>query len=189
MITLGWDEQTRVSLVPRATAYFIAQGSFQKTVLFIQDCCKKVPETGGLNNRSLSSHTSGGCKSEIKVVVGFVPPKGSERRIHSRPLCLAWRWLSSPYVFRSSFFFVTKLPLHLRTSVISDKGPPYWFHGFPKWLSGKESAWQETPVPTLGQEDPLEKEMAAHSSILAWKIPWSEEPGELQSMGLQKSWT
>ena len=52
MITLGWDEQTRISLVPRATAYFIAQGSFQKTVLFIQDCCKKVPETGGLNNRS-----------------------------------------------------------------------------------------------------------------------------------------
>ena len=77
---------------------------------------------------------------------------------------------------------MTKLPLHLRTSVISDKGPPYWFHGLPRWLSGKESAWQETPVPTLGQEDPLEKEMAAHSSILAWKIPWSEEPGELQSM-------
>ena len=39
------------------------------------------------------------------------------------------------------------------------------------------------------QEDPLEKEMAAHSSILAWEIPWTEEPGELQSMGLQKSRT
>ena len=90
------------------------------------------------------------------------------------------------HVFTSSFFFVTKLPLHLRISVVSDKGPPYWFHGLPRWLSGKESAWQETLVPTLGQEDPLEKEMAAHSSLLAWKIPWTEEPGKLQSMGLEK---
>ena len=48
---------------------------------------------------------------------------------------------------------------------------------------------QETQVPSLGQEDPLEKEMATYSSILAWKISWTEEPGRLQSMGLQKSWT
>ena len=41
-------------------------------------------------------------------------------------------------------------------------------------------------VPSLGQEDPLEKEMAAHSSILAEKIPWTEEPGGLQSMLLQR---
>ena len=46
---------------------------------------------------------------------------------------------------------------------------------------------QRTQVQSLGQEDPLEKEMAAHSSILAWKIPWTEEPGRLQSMGLQES--
>ena len=44
----------------------------------------------------------------------------------------------------------------------------------------------ETWVRALGQEDPLEKEMATHSSILAWKIPWMEEPGRLQSMGLQR---
>ena len=43
-------------------------------------------------------------------------------------------------------------------------------------------AMQETWVPFLGQEDPLEKEMATHSSILAWKIPWMEEPGRLQSL-------
>ena len=42
---------------------------------------------------------------------------------------------------------------------------------------------------SLGWEDPLEKEMATHSSIPAWKIPWTEEPGRLQSMGLQKSQT
>ena len=44
----------------------------------------------------------------------------------------------------------------------------------------------ETWVRFLGWEDPLEKEMAAPSSILAWEIPWTEEPGELQSMGLQR---
>ena len=47
----------------------------------------------------------------------------------------------------------------------------------------------ETLVQSLGREDPLEKEMATHSSILAWEIPWTEEPGGLQSMGLQKSQT
>ena len=45
---------------------------------------------------------------------------------------------------------------------------------------------QETPVQSLVREDPLEKEMATHSCILAWEIPWTEEPGGLQSMGLQK---
>ena len=44
----------------------------------------------------------------------------------------------------------------------------------------------KTQVRSLDQKDPLEKEMATHSSILAWKIPWMEEPGGLQSMGLQK---
>ena len=48
-------------------------------------------------------------------------------------------------------------------------------------------AMQETWVQFLGQEDPLEKRMAAHSSILAWRIPWTEEPGRLQSIGLQES--
>ena len=46
-------------------------------------------------------------------------------------------------------------------------------------------AVEETQVLSVGWEDPLEKEMAIHSSILAWKIPWTEEPGRLQSMGLQ----
>ena len=44
----------------------------------------------------------------------------------------------------------------------------------------------ETWVQSLDQEDPLEKEMATHSSILAWGIPWTEEPGGLQTMGLQR---
>ena len=45
---------------------------------------------------------------------------------------------------------------------------------------------QEKRVQSLGQEDPLEEKMATHSSILAWEVPWTEEPGGLQSMGLQR---
>ena len=64
----------------------------------------------------------------------------------------------------------------------------YKLKGIPKWLSGKESTCQhrrhEMWVWSLGQEDPVEKEMATHSSILAWEIPQTEEPGRLQSMGL-----
>ena len=75
-----------------------------------------------------------------------------------------------------------------------------------KWLSSSSSsivqiglpcgsavknlpAMQETWVWSLGWKDPLEKEVATHCSILAWEIQWTEEPGGLQSMGLQKSWT
>ena len=47
----------------------------------------------------------------------------------------------------------------------------------------------ETWIQSLGQEDPLEKEMATHSGTLAWKIPWMEKPGRLQSMGVTKNWT
>ena len=48
------------------------------------------------------------------------------------------------------------------------------------------STMRETQVLSLGWEDPLEKEMATHSSTIAWKIPWTEEPGRLQSMGSQR---
>ena len=47
---------------------------------------------------------------------------------------------------------------------------------------------QETHVQSLGREDPLEEEMAAYSRIVAWRIPWIEEPGRLQSMGSQRVW-
>ena len=66
-----------------------------------------------------------------------------------------------------------------------------WFYGLSKRMSLAQlaknpPAMQVTPVQSLGQEDPLEERMATHSSVLAWKIPWTEEPGGLQSMGLQK---
>ena len=49
-------------------------------------------------------------------------------------------------------------------------------------------ALQETQVQSLGWEDPLERGIETHCTILAWRIPWTEEPGELQSMGVAKSW-
>ena len=72
--------------------------------------------------------------------------------------------------------------------------------GLPWWLSGKESACQcrsESEVAQfnardegfLGREDPLEEEMATHSRILAWRIPWAEGPGGLQPMGSKMSQT
>ena len=71
----------------------------------------------------------------------------------------------------------------------------YYYHsvvkeGLPWWLSGKESACNAGDVGSIpGLEDPLEKEMTTHSSIHACRIPWTEEPGGLQSMGLQESGT
>ena len=59
--------------------------------------------------------------------------------------------------------------------------------GLPRWLNVKESTYKKgTWVQSLDQEDPLEKEMATHSSTLAWKIPWTEDRGGLQSTGSQR---
>ena len=54
-------------------------------------------------------------------------------------------------------------------------------------VANNQPAMQDPWVPSLGWEDPLENGMATHSSILAWRIPWTEEPGKLQSMGSQRA--
>ena len=81
-------------------------------------------------------------------------------------------------------FLVTKLYLALYLWQALCAG------GFLGGASGKESTWQcrrqERRIRSLGREDPLEQEVAPHSSILAWKIPWTEETAGLQSMGLQR---
>ena len=65
----------------------------------------------------------------------------------------------------------------------------YSIVGLPGWLSSKESTCQCRKCGFTPWEDALEKEMATHSSILAWGIPWTEEPGGPRSTGSQKSWT
>ena len=71
------------------------------------------------------------------------------------------------YIYR--IFYGVNLPASLVAHIV--KNPP---------------AMQETRVRSLGQEDPLEEDMATHSSILAWRLPWTEDPGGLQSMGSQR---
>ena len=78
---------------------------------------------------------------------------------------------SSLYIICLFLYFFFNLKQYLLTSFSLVKNLP---------------AMQETQVWSLGWEDPLEEEMATHSSILAWKIPWTEEPGGLQSMGWQR---
>ena len=57
------------------------------------------------------------------------------------------------------------------------------------WMVKNLPAMEETWIQSLGRKDPLEKEMATHSSILAWGIPWTEEPGSLESVGCKESYT
>ena len=75
----------------------------------------------------------------------------------------------------------------IRLSEWGEGGGLVFCLGFPGGSDSKESAHNaETWLQSLGQEDPLEKGMAIHSSILAWRLPWTEEPGGLQSMGSQR---
>ena len=91
----------------------------------------------------------------------------------------AWHRISTLYIFFLSILFIILKVQHTLGM------------GLPQWFSNKESTCKqkmrpEPRVRSLGQEDPLEKEMATHSSILAWKIPWTEETGVLQSMESQR---
>ena len=83
-------------------------------------------------------------------------------------------WDKSSWTIRLFFIFLGLFLIIIRSSLIAQ-------------LVKNLPAMQETPVRFLGQEDPLEKDMATHSSILAWRIPWTEEPCRLQSMGSQES--
>ena len=76
------------------------------------------------------------------------------------------------------------VPLHVTISKNTQPQERVWLRSQPDSII-VGPAMQETWVQSRGQEDPLEKNMPTHSSILAWRIPWSEEPGGLQSMGLQ----
>ena len=87
---------------------------------------------------------------------------------------------------------VDSLPAELPREACGKLGPPKTLIGLPRWCQWQRTRLpmqevKETRVQSLGLEDLLEKELAPHSSILAWKIPWAEEPGGwgLQSMGPQ----
>ena len=97
------------------------------------------------------------------MLVSAVQQSESATCIHISPLF----WISFPFMSPQDFSVAQK--------------------DFPVAQTVKNlPAMQETRVQSLGREDPLKKGMAIHSSILAWRIPWTEEPGGLQSIGLQK---
>ena len=98
-------------------------------------------------------------------------------------------WICGKFLYSSGS--VLLIPERDAPSSINNFMLPSSSLGFPGGASGKESTCQgkkheATRVQSLSREDPLEEEMATHSSILAWRIPWREEPGGLQSMGSQK---
>ena len=78
------------------------------------------------------------------------------------------------------------LPLASRTQHHFTGCSPLFLTSLVAQMVKRPSTMRETSVHFLGREDPLEKEMAIHSSTLAWKIPWTEEPGRLQSVGSQR---
>ena len=101
----------------------------------------------------------------------------------SNHLILCHRLLFLPSVFPGIRVFSNE-------SVLRIRWPKYWSFSFSNSLVTQTvkplPAMRETRVRSLGWEDPLEKEMATHPSTLAWKIPWIEEPGRLQSVGSQR---
>ena len=119
---------------------------------------------------------SGGCTGALRPVsswfaVLIVPHTG---------------FLFACFLYGSSLKFAK-----LNSSVVFPENDPLFLGNFLSSLAAQLvknlPAMQETWARSLGQEDPLEKGKATHSGVLAWRIPWTEEPGGLQSMGLQRA--
>ena len=104
---------------------------------------------------------------------------------HLLAVTVSWQSILAPKILWKFFSYLTHFVL-LRWTCLSS----FMVSGLPRWLRGTRirlpmQDTRETRVWSLGWEVPLEKGMATHSSILAWKIPWTEEPGRLQSIGSQ----
>ena len=125
----------------------------------VRTCVTKVPRAAGLRHQTFLSRTSGGRKSKGRAPADLVPVG----------LCFLPRWPSSHRV------------------LMWQRGQGALWSPFYKGINLFHACllMQETRVRSLGWEDPLEEEMASHSSILVWRIPWTEEPGGLQSTGSQ----
>ena len=103
--------------------------------------------------------------AQVKVLVPCIPPRlySRKRKVHRREVVRKTLWN----------FLLTCDKFYILESLVAQR------------LKHLPLIW-EIWVRSLGREDPLEKEMATHSSILTWRIPWTEEPGGLQSMGSQR---
>ena len=130
-------------------------------------------------------------KGSRSVVSNSVPPQ------RQQPTRLLHPWDFSRQEYWSGFPLPSPLPQSHPSGLSQCTGPEPFLKCIHRsrraslvaQMVKNSPAMQETWVQSLGQEDILEKEMTTHSSILAWRIPWTEEPGGLQSMWSQKSWT
>jgi len=115
------------------------------------------------------------CGSLLWSMLYFCFSSGDWQKTSNKTLWVSTGWVNlRGYVLRV-YIMITFTFIHFftRTSLVAQTV---------KNLSTMRETW----VPSLGREDPLEKEMAIHSSTIAWKIPWTEEPGRLQSMGSKR---
>ena len=159
---------------------------------------------GGENKSWRAVPSKGQGKEEAKGESGnnqIVKQGGAsgEKVVSSSPLSSSPKFLPHLRLFLCFSLFYTYPPqLHFQNHTLILKIHSYslsdkWhslgcISCLPSWLQTVKNlpAMQKTRVQSLGRKDPLEKEMATHSSILAWKIQWTEEPGGLQSMGSQR---
>ena len=128
----------------------------------------------------------------------LAPISGSHQPLRTRlpPSPLLWLCVSGPLSLSSlcvSFSLTLFLSFSISPPLVVDLSVcPFSLSSLVAQVVKRLPALQETRVRSLGWKDPLEKEMATHSSILAWRIPWTEEPGRLQSVGSQRgghNWT
>ena len=158
----------------------------------------KFPKTDCMNlqgERILAKMAHSGALTPCFVNNDYVTVEINHSTAHARPEVLSWSWAGqhAPVSFTAKALAAAALGRHWSDTIIMLYEVILqlccgYVEGFP---GGQRVCLpnQETRVRSLGQEDPLEKEMATLSSILAWRIPWTEEPGGLLSMGLQESET
>ena len=151
----------------------------------------RFPSAGTLTWPCPHHCTQGPCKPPTEHLVGHSSEHGythnslgTNRKAMNFPVS-PLLWAKQPRRPESLQGSTTEWTGDRRTASLCPSLPK---HGLPMWLRGKESAChcRRQQVPTMGEEDPLEKGIATHSSILDWRIPWTEEPGGLQSMGSQR---
>ena len=167
-------QEASFSILNAVTPYlplWVPHGSFSLR-------CKQVYQ---LQSHTLTSHCT-----ELRVFSDSYGGKGRKLVFPRRPSSLptvGWPAHLSISVWESVEWVIRQVGLYLKSfclRLIVVLGLPWWF-------CGKESPANAGDTRDAGQEDPLEKAMATHSSILAWKIPCIEKPGKLQSIGSQES--
>ena len=136
-------------------------------------CCLRMLQLCWKLQRTTYSNIAVECRGEVSKDCGDHNQHRLTLCWHTCPGSSGWKNVSIQICSFRRFWKIDKL---------------LYIMGFPDGSDGKEPpAMQKTRVWSPGREDPLEKEMATHSSILAWRIPWTEEPGGLQSMWLKRA--